>query len=307
MPVTPQSLQKYLGYFQIIIAAMLWSTYVLFIRVLPYSPETIVFFRFYFGLFGLLIYSLISKNYSWVKPAQLYWKSLVIAGVLCCFSWLAYTYSLSLTSVANTVFLIYTAPLFVVILTPIVLKEKIENKSIIGLFLSLLGTISIMGYSSLFATGSMWLGDLIALGGGLAYGLFVLYLKRLPIELLGLSSNITISGLIALVIFPFAISSFNQLSWTGIFILLIMGVFLQAIAVTFYHLGLRTVKAQHAGILSYAEPLCATIFAILLLHEKLTIGSFLGGVLIITSGVIIITDRGNKPAKEILIMGRDKI
>ena len=55
-----------------------------------------------------------------------------------------------------------------------------------------------------------------------------------------------------------------------------------------FHIGLRLIKAQHAGIMTYIEPLAATILAALFLHEAITAGSLLGGTLIIVAGLLIV-------------------
>jgi len=277
-----------IGYLQIFTAALIWGTYGLFVRALDYSPEYILFHRFLFGLIGLLIFTSIKDGLASLKPALTHWKWMLIPAALTGLSWLAYTYSLTYTSVANAAFLIYTAPVFTVIFAPLMLKERLETRTIVALFISLLGTAAIMGYSTLFSIGASLMGDIFALMGGITYGFLALFIKKAPAGILGLPSNIFLSGYIMLALFPFALSSMNQFSWNGILILLALGLFQQSFAATLFHLGLRTVKAQHAGILTYIEPLAATLMAALFLHEGLTWGSLLGGALIITGGMIVV-------------------
>lgn len=280
--------KPHLGYLQIASAALIWGTYGLFVRALDYSPEYILFFRFLFGLIGLLIVTSIKSGLYTLKPALSHWKWMLIPAFLTGISWLCYTYAINYTSVASAAFLIYTAPVFTVIFAPLFLKEKLEARTVVALIISLLGTGSIMGYSSLFGADSNMAGDMIALLGGLSYGLLALFIKKAPASILGMPSNIIMSGYIALALLPFALSSSTQFSWKGILILLALGLFQQTFGATLFHLGLRTVKAQHAGILTYVEPLAATMMAALFLHEAITPGSLLGGILIISGGMIII-------------------
>ena len=277
-----------IGYLQIISAALIWGTYGLFVRVLDYSPEYILFYRFFFGLIGLLVFISIKDGLASLKPALIHWRWMIIPALLTGLSWLAYTYSLSYTSVANAAFLIYTAPVFTVIFAPLILKEKLEFRTVAALMISLLGTAAIIGYSSLFSGGASFVGDLFALLGGMTYGFLALFLKKAPPGVLGLPSNIIMSGLIALALLPFAVISISRFSWNGILILLALGLFQQTFGATLFHLGLRKVKAQHAGILTYVEPLAATILAALFLYEGITIGSILGGALIVTGGLIVV-------------------
>lgn len=280
--------KKQIGCLQIGTAALIWGTYGLFVRSLDYSPEYILFYRFLFGFIGLLIYTSIKDGLASLKPAIIHWKWMLIPALLTGLSWLAYTYSLKLTSVANAAFLIYTAPVFTVIFAPLMLKEKLEARTIAALFISLLGTGAIMGYSSLSVAGPNILGDLIALCGGMTYGFLALFLKRVPEGVLGLPSNIMLSGFITLALLPFALVTAVQFSWRGILILLMLGLFQQTFGATLFHIGLHKVKAQHAGILTYVEPLAATAMAALFLYEGITWGSLLGGALIISGGLMIV-------------------
>ncbi len=283
-----------LGYMQVILAALLWGTYGLFVRALDYSPEFIMFFRFFFGFLGLLAFTAARRDYSWVKPVKDNWKLLIIPSVLSCVSWLCYTYAINLTSVANAAFLIYTAPVFVVIFTPLLLREKLELTTIVALFISLLGTAALVGYSGLIGNVSSIRGDLIALFGGMTYGLFVIYLKKMPLGVLGLPSSIMVAAIVALGMLPFALTQLGLLKLEGFLILLALGLVQQTLGTTLYHFGLNKIKAQHAGILSYLEPLSATLLAILFLAEGFTLGTVTGGLLIVGGGIIIVTRGGSQ-------------
>jgi drug/metabolite transporter (DMT)-like permease len=61
---------------------------------------------------------------------------------------------------------------------------------------------------------------------------------------------------------------------------------------------LRWIKAQHSALLTYLDPLAATVLAAVLLAEKITFGSAIGGLLIIASGVIIVLNNRTSPAME---------
>lgn len=280
--------KTHLGYVQIIFAALIYGTFGLFVRALDHSPEYILFYRFFFGLIGLLVFISVKDGLASVKSVLTHWRWMIVPALLTGLSWLAYTHSLSYTSVANAAFLIYTAPVFTVIFAPLILKENLEYRTVGALIISLLGTASIMGYSSLFSTGTSLVGDLYALFGGITYGFLALFLKKAPPGVLGLPSNIIMSGFIAMGFLPFALKSISEFSWNGILILLALGIFQQTCGSTLFHLGLRKVKAQHAGILTYVEPLAATILAALFLYEGITMGSILGGALIITGGLIVV-------------------
>ena len=183
----------HMGSLMVVISASIWGSFGLFVRALDYTPETILFYRFLFGLIGSLIFTAVRGDKTWLKPVLAHWKWMLLPASLTGLSWLAYTYALGLTSVSNAAFLIYTAPVFTVIFAPLVLKERVELRTFAALLISLTGTMAIMGYSSLFSLGSSLWGNLIALCGGLIYGFVPLTIKRVPSVLLGIPSNILIS------------------------------------------------------------------------------------------------------------------
>jgi drug/metabolite transporter (DMT)-like permease len=77
-----------------------------------------------------------------------------------------------------------------------------------------------------------------------------------------------------------------------------MGLISQTLGTTLFYTGLRTMKAQHSAILTYVDPLAATILASLFLAEQITFGSVIGGTLIIASGIMIVLQNRVNPALE---------
>jgi drug/metabolite transporter (DMT)-like permease len=120
---------------------------------------------------------------------------------------------------------------------------------------------------------------LAALAWG-TYGLFV--------NLLGYRANLIMSGMIALGLSPLALRVYAIPDLRGVSILFTMSILNQAVATTLFYTGLRKIKAQHSAVLSYVDPLAATLIASLILSEAVTLGSLIGEVLIITGGLLIV-------------------
>lgn len=279
----------YLAYLQIILACFIWGSYGLFIRMIDYPPELIVFFRFFLASVTLILFAGLTGKMTQFKTPK--WKWLVAIGMINTISWLTLTNSVALTSVANGFILYYTAPCFVVLLAPIFLKEKIEKRSLIALALSFAGIISIMGLNG-FSQGSKVLqGNTLGLISGITYALFIIGLKYLPSNVLGLVSNTYMCSTIACMTLPLALPHFHAISLSGFLVLLLMSLFIQVIATTIYMLGLRKVKAQHAGIICYSEALFAMLFAAIFLNESFTFGLIGGTILIIIGGFIIMSKK----------------
>jgi drug/metabolite transporter (DMT)-like permease len=277
---------------------LLWGTYGIFVKSLDYPAEHIIFFRYFFGFTGLLVFVAIKDGFAWVTLSAPDWKWLVLPALFTGVSWLAYTYALKHTFVANAVFLAYTAPVFTVLFAPFIIKEKIEISSAIALVFSLSGTLFIISYNTLFIGGGVLRGDLFALFGGIIGGLIISFIKKVPSTLSGYRANMIISGMIALALLPLYLRVGHSTTWQGYLLLLGMALVNQSLATTMFYTGLRSIKAQHSAVLSYVDPLAATLMASLILSESITLGSLIGGVLIIAGGVLIVIKNKSVPSPE---------
>ena len=275
-------------YFLILAACLIWGTYGIFVKKLDYSPEVIVFSRFLFGAVFLVGFAALKGDLSRLKPSA-HWKKLILIGLINAGSWLMLTRSIAYTSVANGFILNYTAPCYVLLLAAIVLKERLEGRSLLALILSFAGIFLITGHDGLNQGNNVLLGNILGLASGVLYAVYIMTLKTLPGELLGVVSNVYMSFTIAAVSLPLAATSLPSITWPGIPVLILLGFLVQGVGTTMYMVGLRSVKAQHASILSYFEALFAMMFAVLFLNERMTAG-FLSGVgLIIAGGFLIIS------------------
>lgn len=275
------------AYLLIITACMLLGTYGLFVKKLGYSPEVIVFFRFLFGAVFLALLSLFTGHFARLKPS-IHTGTLLLAGIINGASWLMFTRSIEYTSVANGLILTYTAPCFIVLLAPFILKEPFEKKSIGALVFSFTGIVLVAGYGGSGTNANSLLGNILGLSSGILYALYILLLKRrLPSDILGIVSNFHISATIALVSFPLAALSMPSFTLSGMFLLIILGVLVQGVGITMCMIGLGRIKAQHASILLYSEVLFGMLYAVLFLNEPMT-PVFLTGVFLIIAGCLLI-------------------
>lgn len=280
------------AYIQIITACLIWGSYGLFVQMLGYSPEVVVFFRFLFGALFLVILSCFTGNLKQLKLSS-HAGMLFLMGCINTASWLMLTRSIMYTSVANGFILYYTAPCFVMLLAPFILKEHFEKRSLIALVLSFTGIILIAGQGGEVYKDHNLLGNILGVSSGVLFAFYLIALKKLPSEKLGLVSNVYVSATVALVTLPLAAPSMSAVTVSGLLWLIFLGIFIQGAGTTMYMIGLRKVKAQHAGILSYFEALFSMLFAGLLLHERMT-PAFLAGVVLIIAGGALIALKGKE-------------
>ena len=232
---------------------------------------------------------------------------LVIAGTALGLHFATWISSLEYTSVASSVVLVTTAPLWVALFSPLLLKEKLTKQVIIGLIVSLCGGI-IVGISSNCTTAAgkvncsglkdLWggansLGHLLAFAGALLSAAYLMAGRKtrsaiaLPIyTIIGYG----IAGLILVVLVLFkgdGITGYTTISYVWILALALIP---QSIGHTAFNWALKFLPAAFVSIALLGEPVGTVVLAALFLNEAPTLLELLGGLLIL-SGIVVATQR----------------
>lgn len=268
------------------VAAIIWGSNGVIVNLVPYDAYTIAFFRVLFAGIALLPVVLFTRR-SEVICAARSWKTMLSLGLLLALGWTLLFSSMKLIAIGNAVLLNYTAPIFVALLAPLVLKEKLEKSTLVALAISITGIV-VISYQHNPQIGDLnLLGVILGLLAGLAYAAFVIASKK---ALSSFSSQIIAfySYLVASVfLFPFAIGTDFSSDLTSWILLLVLGVLNTGFAVTLYLTGLGMIKAQKAVVFTYLEPASAVFFGFLFLTQQPTLLMIVGGILILVAGYIV--------------------
>ena len=205
--------------------------------------------------------------------------------------------SLEYTSVASSVVLVSTGPLWVALLAPLLLKERLRNQAVLGLVFALIGG-TVIGLSdsctlagtltcppfSEFLLGRAFTGNLLALVGAWAVAFYLIIGRKLRARL-SLTSYIFIVygmaavGLIAIMLIAQE-SPFGYRPVTYLWILL-LALIPQLIGHSTYNWALRYLPAAMVSVTTLGEPVGSAILAYLILKESPTILTIGGGILIL--------------------------
>lgn len=193
--------------------------------------------------------------------------------------------SLSYTSVANSVVLVNTNPLWVGVLTPVISKDRLTLMTKIGIVISVIGG-AIIGAGD-FATGghALW-GDFLALLGSICAAIYLLLGRNLRRKLSLLAYVIICYGSAAIILWALVIalglqvvgfSSGTYAAFAG------MALISQIIGHTSYNWALKWFSASLIAVSLLGEPIGATILAYIIFDESLTWTKFIGGSLILAA------------------------
>jgi len=279
---------KFSGYFYVAAAAIIWGSNGVIVNLVPYDAHTVAFFRVLFASFTLLPVVLLTRKRE-VMSAARHWKIMLSLGCLLALGWALLFHSMKLIAIANAVLLNYTAPIFVALLAPLVLKEKLEKSTLIALAISVAG-IGVISYQQNLQisdpNGFNPLGVILGLLAGLAYAGFIIVSKR---ALSSFSSQVVAFysySIASIFLLPFVIGTDFSPDLAPWILLLVLGVFNTGFAVTLYLKGLGMVKAQKAVVFTYLEPASAVVFGFLFLAQQPTPLMLVGGFLILIAGYI---------------------
>jgi drug/metabolite transporter (DMT)-like permease len=193
--------------------------------------------------------------------------------------------SLNYTSVANSVVLVNTNPLWVGVLTPLISKDRLTKFTKIGIVLSVIGGI-VIGAGD-FATGgqALW-GDFLALLGSICAALYLLLGRNLRRKLSLLAYVILCYGSAAVILWALVFAlrlpvvGFSPGTYGA---LIGMALISQIIGHTSYNWALKWFSASLIAVSLLGEPIGATILAYVIFDEGLTWTKFIGGFLILAA------------------------
>ena len=215
-------------------------------------------------------------------------------------SWIT---SLEYTSVASSVVLVTTTPLWVSILSPIVLKEKVGVNVIFGLVLAMVGGV-VVGLSnvcsftdgkiicdsfSLILNGKELLGNFLALLGAFMAAGYILVGRRLRQNLSTLSYTFVVYGFSAIwLVLVVILRGENLFSYSSntFLILFLLALIPQVLGHSLFNWALRFLPASAVSVALLGEPIGSSLLAFVILNEPPTLLEIAGGSLILF-GIVI--------------------
>ena len=204
----------------------------------------------------------------------------IVGGFFLSLSFVAYTFAITSTTVANVVFIISTQTVFLALFGYFFLKEKISLTSFLSILLAMAG-ISIMVGDSI-SSGSLF-GNIVALAIPINFSILVMIIRKFP--KLDMVPAIFYSGIFACV-YGLILSDSLKFTSHDIFMGFILGVPQLAFGFICITIGSKTTKAVTVGILMLSETLCAPLWVWLFLNEIPPVSVFIGGLIIILAVII---------------------
>ena len=293
-------LKRYLSVFSVLLAGILWGIISIFIKALSQSGLDALQITFVRMLVSaplmMLAVAFTDKNNLKIKLKDMWFfiGTGIISIVLfnaCYF----YTMIHSQTSVA--VVLLYTSPVFIMLISRVVFKEKITSQKLIALAMTFVGCVFVAGLSKSENITSKIV--LIGLASGLFYGLYTIF-GRFALEKYN-SLTVTAYTFVFGLVGAFPISNpdetFSIISKNPelIFWCIGIGVVCTILPYLFYTWGLSKMESSKAAIIVAVEPLVGAVMGMTFYNEEKSLTKIIGITLILLAIVLLnIKNKDNK-------------
>lgn len=275
------------GYLMVILSMIVWGSIGIFVRYIDQPPEVIVFFRVFIAFSTLLLISLFTgKNKDSEKVSKGEWGILLLSGLFISLNWLFFFKAVKTTTIVAATMSYYTAPIIVTILSLILLGDKLSLRTAISVILSFSG-VALMTMTSGNRPDNFSIeGVFYGLVAAFFYALVTVSVKKLK----NIPSNkISLFQMgIASVIFLPVTRQMNKFDNLSMILMVIVGIVHTCIALYLYFEGIKRVKVQYVGILSYLDPLVAVVLAAVFFSEIPNLATIAGGSLILVSTYMIL-------------------
>ncbi|MFD2892134.1 DMT family transporter [Flavobacterium chuncheonense] len=218
------------------------------------------------------------------------------------FNQLTFFKGLSYTSPISASVIMVTAPIIVLILSAILIKERIELKKVLGIIIGLTGTaiLILYGKSVGSATNANW-GNFLVFVNAFSYGIYLILIKQLITKYNALSFIKWIYTFGLLYVIPFGYNEFSAINWnimpTEIYYKIgYLVLFTTFLAYLINLMAMRHLKPTTLSVFIYLQPFFATIFAISMGRDSLNLIKIIAAGLIFV-GVYLVTQKKELTSK----------
>lgn len=209
---------------------------------------------------------------------------------------LSFFKGLSLTSPISASVIMVSTPMIVLVLSAIIIKERMRKRMVFGIILGLIGTAFLILYGkSVGNATNASLGNFLVFVNATSYGLYLVMVKKLMDKYNAFTFVKWIYLIGFIMVLPFGWSEFETVNWALMPMDIYWKIGFVVVFSTFLTyllnlLSMRELKPTTVAVFVYLQPVFATVFAISLGKDELTLVKIVSAILIFT-GVYLVTQK----------------
>lgn len=264
------------------VAMFVFGTLAPFVRNIDVSSGELALYRAVLAAVLVGVFLLVTGQPIPVSRIKKELMLLLLSGAAMGVNWILLFEAYQYTTASVATLSYYFAPVIVMVVCPLLFKEKMAGKQILCFIMSTAGLMLITG------TAGGGKQDLLGIAFGLGAAVFyavVMLLNKFIKGVTGLHRTFVqfLAAIVVLVPYVsltggFTLGRLNHVGWVN---LLIVGLVHTGITYCMYFSALKELPGQEVAILSYIDPLIAVLVSVLWLHESITMPQILGGLLIL--------------------------
>ncbi len=276
----------------LVTAVLIFGTVGIFRRYIPLPSASISFVRAVVASVFLIVFMTVRRELPSRDAIRRNIIPLCLSGAFLGLNWILLFESYNYTTVSCATLCYYTAPVYVALLSPIVLGDRITPVKLCCTVFALGGMVLASGIVG--DSGEIGLrGILCGLGAAMFYASVTVTNKKLK-DIKSLDRSLVQICVAGIVVLPYALiaergaltESIPQMTFLSTVMLLFVGVLHTGVAFTLYFGSLMRLKAQTAALLSYIDPVSALVLSAMILNENMSVLQTVGAVLVIGSAAV---------------------
>lgn len=258
---------------QMLCCATLWSIAGIFFKLIPWNGFALAGIRSFIAGITFLVYMRFAGiNYVLNKKT-------LISGVLTACTYICFVCANKLTTAANAIVLQFTAPVFIVIYTTLVMKKPIRKQDLAVVLFTLVGIA--LFFIDQLKPGYIF-GNIVAIAAGMFMAGIFISVGELEGEqrYSGVFNGQILTFLVGL---PFVVFTKPEFSTTAVLAILVLGVFQLGTAYILYVKSSSHCPPLACCLLSAVEPLLNPVWVFIFDGERPGLFAFIGGIIVIVS------------------------
>jgi len=275
----------------VLLGCILYGMTGLFLSRIHNLPITsIIFYRLLFGLAFIFTYLLTTNRLGELKPGKRKGR-LLLQGIFVMVNMFFYFLCVKETCFSIAILLEYTAPIYVMLASPFVLKEKVGKESISALFLAITGVYMVIrpeeGFGTLEFSGNHFIGIASGLFAGLLLAVIIMNVRVLKKDHSEFAIAFWGTGISCLLMAPYAVETPISLLAPNLPTLIVFGIVSVGIGGVLTTIGFANLKSQTGSLLALIEPVAGVFFDLVFLGVALSAGTLAGCILVLSAAVLV--------------------
>ena len=276
---------------QMILSMVIFGTIAIFRQFIPLPSSFIAMMRGLIGALFLFAVMGVRRQKLDIGGIKKNILKLCISGVFLGVNWILLFEAIVYAGPSVATLCYYLAPIFIIIVSPFFLKEKLTAKKVVCIAVALAGMVFVSGILK-GTEGVQFKGVLLGLAAAVFYASVVLTNKKI----VGISANdrtVMQLSVSTIVLLPYVlltekgvIGDFASSGFKVIIMLVLVGIVHTGLAYALYFGSLKSIKAQTAAILSYIDPVLTLVLSALFRIDTIDVFGVIGAVLILGAAIV---------------------